>query len=152
MSIMGRNITDDFPWWLPWWKDCIMPVQAGRVVPNSRDIFHRMSRLAVGSSARIRTKSLYLISTCACRGSHGGCISIRPVVEISSGVTLCHATVRLCLVPGVTTAIIPMPWKVLFPSSVLELWSTLSAAYWTNWLLYDGMSVPWPSAAFWLNI
>ncbi|KAH3857904.1 hypothetical protein DPMN_100521 [Dreissena polymorpha] len=29
--------------------------------------------------------------------------------------------------PGVTAAIIPMPWKVPYPSKVHILWSTLSA-------------------------
>ena len=48
----------------------------------------------MGSSARTRTKSLYLISTFTCRGPHG-CISTLPVAEISSGVTLRRASLQL---------------------------------------------------------
>ena len=62
----------------------------------------------MGSSARTRAKSLYLISTFTCQGPHG-CISTFPVAEISSGVTLRRATLLLNLVPGVTTAIMPIP-------------------------------------------
>ena len=36
------------------------------------------------------------------------------------------------LILGVMVAIIPMPWKVFFPSKVLTLWSMLSAAYCIN--------------------
>ena len=104
-------MTEDLPWYLPWWTSCIIPIQDGRGLPNSEDVFHKMPRLAVGSSVRARTKYLYLISKLDCRGPYGG-ISTFPVAEISLGVTLRCATLRLNLVPGVTTAIMPIPWKV----------------------------------------
>lgn len=53
-----------------------------------------MSRLAVGPSARTITKTLYFVSAFTCWGPHG-CISTLPVAEISSGVTLRRASLRL---------------------------------------------------------
>ena len=56
--------------------------------------------------------------------------SILPVAAISSAVIF---TLRIGLVPnvpGVRVAIIPIPWNVMWPSSVQMLWSTLSAEYW----------------------
>jgi len=55
--------------------------QDGCRVPNSRDTFHRMSRLELGSSACTRTTSLYLISMFTWLGPHGW-ISTLPVVYI----------------------------------------------------------------------
>ena len=97
-------MTEDLPWYLPKLHQS-NPGWAWVVV------FHKMPRLAVGSSARARTKYLYLISKLDCRSPYGG-ISTFPVAEISLGVTLRCATLRLNLVPGVTTAIMPIPWKV----------------------------------------
>jgi len=42
----------------------------------------------------------------------------------------------------VIAAIIPLLWKVSFPSRVLMLWSTLSATYWIKYDEGSGMSVP----------
>ena len=50
--------------------------------------------------------------------------------------------------PGVTAAIIPITWKVLFPSRVPELWSTLSATYCKKLSSAKlGMSFPFSAAA-----
>ena len=46
----------------------------------------------------------------------------------TSAVVLFRGTMRLMKVPGVTAATIPIPWNVPFPSIVMRLWSTLSAA------------------------
>ena len=59
----------------------------------------------------------------------------------------------LHLISGLLTAIIPMPWKVLAPSSVLTLWSTLPAMNWENWPgMYPGISFSWASAALTSNV
>ena len=50
-------------------------------------------------------------------------------------------------VSGVTAAIIPMTWKVPYPSNVQILWPTLSTVYWTNSVIKLGISVPCDWAA-----
>ena len=109
ISIIGRKVIDDFPLWLPWWITCIIPAQAGRIVSNSRDVFHSTSKFAVGSSALATTTSLYFISACASLGSDGGWISTFPAAEIFWGLTFRLGTQLVGLVPGVTVAIMPMP-------------------------------------------
>ena len=42
------------------------------VFPNNRDVFHSMSKFAVGSTALATITLLYLISTCDSLGSDGG--------------------------------------------------------------------------------
>lgn len=151
MSIIGRNVTEDWPGWLPRWTYCIIPDQAGREKPNKSDVFHRISRLAVGSRAFWITMSLYFISI-SWFAKPWCCIWMHPAVEISSALTCLLGTSWLCVVPGVTAAMIPMPWNVSLPSKVLMLWSTLSATYWTNSEVWLGISVPWFTAGFCPNV
>ena len=66
-----------------------------------------------------------------------------PTVSISCKLTVFLGTETVTFLPGVTVAIIPIPWNVFKPSIVLILWSILSATYsiWTSGLTF-GISIP----------
>lgn len=94
MSIIGINVTEDWPGWLPRWESCI----------KSRGF-------AVRSWAILITMLLMLIST-AWLTKPWCCIWMHPFVKISCGLTFFLGTGWLCFVPGVTEAMIPMQWNI----------------------------------------
>ena len=49
MSIIGKNMTEDFPGWAPLWTICIVPAQFGLSLPNMIEHFQIKSRFDVGS-------------------------------------------------------------------------------------------------------
>ena len=52
-----------------------------------------------------------------------------PTASMSAAVAFALGICFLACVPGVTAAIIPIPWKVPVPSTVTRLWYTLAAIY-----------------------
>ena len=109
MSIIGRKDIEDCPLCAPVWTFCISLAHPGRVLPNNREIFHKILRFCVGSGMFSIESFLYLTSMLAHLGWEGGLISIVPAVRISCTSTFNLGTLLTGLLPGVTVAMIPMP-------------------------------------------
>ena len=60
MSIIGRNVIDDFPGCSPLWTDCIMPDHIGRDDFNGLKIFQSKSTFQVKSRMLIAGNFSYL--------------------------------------------------------------------------------------------
>ena len=114
--IIGKNLTDDSPGcWLRWCKICIIPCQFGVASLKLRETSHRISILMslsrnLNSSCQACLANLY---------SKIGISVLRSVFAEWDG---------LSVFQGMT----PIPWNVPLPSIVMMLWSTLSAAKWTD--------------------
>ena len=76
-------------------------------------------------------------------------IPILPMAAMSPASVHTRGTGLNVFVPGVIVAMIPVPGKVLKPSTVVTLWSTLSATYCTK---VPGTSVSCDAAAFVSNL
>ena len=150
--IIGRNVMDDCPLCSPRCTLCINPDHPGRVIPNRRWHFHTISGLAVGSSTLDVGMLLNTTSRLgAILGWHEGRISILPAAAISLPLTFILNTWRTRLVPGVTVAIIIIPWKMFFPSRVRRIMIYIVRYILHKFSPYSGISVPWSTAAFCLN-
>ena len=144
ISRTGRKWTDDVPGWSPWWTVCIIPAQDGRGFLRCNGMLWSVSVASTSVFEQDLISKFSDIKPCGFSVFEFRClIFILPTVSISCKLTVFLGTETVTFLPGVTVAIIPIPWNVFKPSIVLILWSILSATYsiWTSGLTF-GISVP----------